>query len=65
METVIMHPKDKEQLAAIKAFAKSLKVEFETEKTKYDPAFVKKILKGSEQIKQGKGVKIAIEDLWK
>lgn len=65
METVIMHPKNEEQLAAIKAFAKALKVEFETEKNKHDPAFVKKILKGSEQIKRGKGVEIAIEDLWK
>lgn len=65
METVILHPKDKSQLAAIKAFAKAIKVDFVTEKENYDPQFVRKILKGSKDIKQGKGVKIAIEDLWK
>ena len=29
METVIMHPKNKKQLTALKAFAKSIKVDFE------------------------------------
>lgn len=29
METLIMYPKSKEQLAALKAFAKALKVPFE------------------------------------
>ena len=60
-----MHPKTKEQLAALKAVAKALKVKFETEGSTYDPAFVKKILKSREDVKNGKGVKIAIEDLWK
>ena len=65
METMIMHPKTKEQLAALKAVAKALNVEFETAKSSYDPTFVKKILKSREDIENGKGVKIAIEDLWK
>ncbi len=45
METVLIHPKNKEQLAAIKAFAKALKMEFETklEESPYKPEFVKKI----------------------
>jgi len=30
METVIMNPENKEQLSALKAFAKALKVKFET-----------------------------------
>ncbi len=30
MESVIIHPRNKEQLAAIKAFAKALKIDFET-----------------------------------
>lgn len=34
METLIMHPVNKEQLAALKAFAKALKVPFEKEKKK-------------------------------
>lgn len=65
METLILRPKTKEQLSALKAIAKALKVDFETEKSPYDPAFVKKILDGSADVKNGKGVKIAIEDLWK
>ena len=65
METLILRPKTKEQVAAFKAMAKALKVDFETEKSPYDPEFVKKILQGREDVKNGKGVKIAIEDLWK
>jgi hypothetical protein len=65
METLILRPKTKEQLSALKAIAKALKVEFETEKSAYNPEFVKKVLQGREDVKNGKGVKIAIEDLWK
>ncbi|WAC40659.1 DUF2683 family protein [Pedobacter sp. SL55] len=65
METLIIHPKNKEQLAAIKAFVKALKIDFTTEKSLYNPNFVKEILQAKEDIKNGKGVKIAIEDLWK
>lgn len=31
--------------------------------SEYDPDFVKKILDGREDVKNGKGVKIAVEDL--
>ncbi|SMC97896.1 DUF2683 family protein [Pedobacter nyackensis] len=31
----------------------------------YDPAFVKEILKSRDDIKKGRGGKIATEDLWK
>ncbi|MDT3403355.1 DUF2683 family protein [Mucilaginibacter terrae] len=65
METLIVHPKTKEQLAALKAFIKALKIDFSTEKGPYNPEFVEKILQGREDIKNGKGVKIAPEDLWK
>jgi hypothetical protein len=65
METMILHPKNKEQLSALKAIAKALKIDFETKKSTYDPEFVKDILQAREDIKNGKGVKIAIEDLWK
>ena len=65
MVTMILHPKNKEQLAALEAVARALNVEFETQKSPYDPTFVEKILKGREDIKNGKGVKIAIDDLWK
>lgn len=66
METLIMHPKTKEQLAALKAVAKVLKVEFKTEKDTYDPAFVAEILKGEKARKEGKkGLRINTENLWK
>ncbi len=65
METLILRPKTKEQLVALKTIAKVLKVDFETEKSPYDPAFVKDILQAREDFKNGRSVKIAIEDLWK
>jgi len=43
METVIMHPKNDEQLSALKAFAKALKVDFEI--SPYNTDFVAKIKK--------------------
>ena len=65
METIIVHPKNKEQLSALKAFIKALKIDFKIEKNSYTPEFVKEILQAKEDVKNGKGVKIAIEDLWK
>jgi hypothetical protein len=54
METVIMHPKNNEQLSALKAFAKALKVEFETSKSPYNPDFVAKIKTSKKQVEEGK-----------
>ncbi|MDN5287363.1 MAG: hypothetical protein JWR38_3637 [Mucilaginibacter sp.] len=65
METLIVQPKTKEQLIALKAFIKAMKIDFKSEKESYDPAFVEKIEQGREDIKNGKGVKIAVKDLWK
>jgi hypothetical protein len=67
MEAILIHPNNKEQLAAVKAFAKALKMSFETKQVEnpYNPEFVKKILQGREDVKNGKGVKIAVDDLWK
>jgi hypothetical protein len=65
METLIVYPKTKEQLVALKTFMKALKIDFKAEINTYDPQFVDKILQGKEDIKNGRGAKIAIEDLWK
>lgn len=65
METLIVQPKTKEQLTALKAFIKALKIDFKTTKDQYDPEFVEKIVQGRKDIENGKGVKIAVEDLWK
>ncbi|WP_426669703.1 DUF2683 family protein [Mucilaginibacter sp. McL0603] len=64
METLIVHPKDKKQLMAITAILKALDVDFKKE-SPYDPEFVAMIHKGTEDIKNGKGTKIKLEDLWK
>ena len=65
METLIVQPKTKEQLTALKAFIKALKIDFKSEKSSYNPDFVEKILQGREDIKNGKGIRIASKDLWK
>ncbi|HEY0244892.1 MAG TPA: DUF2683 family protein [Mucilaginibacter sp.] len=65
METLIAHPANKEQLNALKAFMKALKVDFKVEKNAYDPDFVAKIQQSRKEIKEGKGVKINVDDLWK
>jgi len=58
MEAILIHPKNKQQLKAIK-------MDFETtdSTSPYRPEFVQKILKGREDVKKGKGVKIAVKDL--
>ncbi len=67
METVIMHPESKEQLDALKAVAKALKVAFETDNSStYDPIFVAKILAGEKSKNEGeKGLRIDVKNLWK
>ncbi|RKR81331.1 hypothetical protein BDD43_1476 [Mucilaginibacter gracilis] len=53
----------KKHLTLIAELAKTLNID--VEKDPYDPAFVAKILKGDQDMKEGKGVKINIDDLWK
>ena len=65
METLIVHPDNKEQLTAMKAFMKAFKISFEEGKSPYDPEFVKMIKQGDEDLKAGKGVKVDIDNLWK
>lgn len=64
MKIITAKPKNKTQLKALKAFAKALKVEYSIEKP-YNKKFVKKILKSQKQMKEGKGVEINVEDMWK
>lgn len=65
METLIIYPKKKAQLTAVKAILKALKIEFKSERSPYSAEFAEKILQGREDIKNGKGIRIATEDLWK
>ncbi|HVW99872.1 MAG TPA: DUF2683 family protein [Candidatus Babeliaceae bacterium] len=59
METLIMHPRNKEQIAALKAIAKSWKISVET--SPYDPAFVDMIKKAE---KRGNYTTIDPADVW-
>ena len=61
METLIMHPKNKEQLLALKAIAKALKITVETKKSPYDPDFVA-MVKDAE--KRGNYKTIDVADIW-
>ena len=63
METLIVHPENKEQLVAIKAFMKALKISFKEEKSTYDPDFVTKIQESREQVKRGETRIVNIDDL--
>lgn len=65
METLIVHPENKEQLTALKAFMKALKISFEEKKSSYDKEFVEMIKQGDKDLKAGKGTKIDIDNLWK
>jgi hypothetical protein len=47
METLIMHPKNEEQLSALKAIAKAWKIGVET--SPYDPEFVAMIKKAEKR----------------
>ena len=66
METLIVHPENKEQATAIKAVLKALNIAFErkTEHT-YNSAFVKKIKKSEEDFEKGQFKTLKTEDLWK
>lgn len=70
METLTIHPKDKDQLTTVKAVLKALKVPFEKaeEESPYNPEFVAKIKQGDRDIKAGKGRKVSLDELnrlWK
>lgn len=71
MEAILLHPENKEQLEAIKAVSKALKMKFETtasDYSPYNPDFVDKIKKGDKDLKEGKGRSVTLEELdrlWK
>lgn len=65
MDLVLKNVKKKD-FPVLKSLAKSLGFEIIEEKEKpYNPEFVKEILEAEQSIKDGKGIKIKLEDLWK
>lgn len=65
METVIVHPANKEQLNALKAFMKAFKISFEDEEKTYNPEFLAKIKRSEADFKSGRYKAIKTDDLWK
>ena len=73
METLIMHPQNKEQLTALKAIAKAFKIDFQaeelTEREKtinlYGKEAVETIERGEEDIKAGRVTRIKdVKNIW-
>ena len=63
---VILKNVKKKDFPLLKKLAKSLGFEIvEKIEKPYNPEFVKEILEAEQSIKDGKGVKIKLEDLWK
>jgi len=63
---LILKNVQKEHLPLINELAKMLNVEVNLNETnKYDKKFVAEILSAEQDLKDGKGVRIKIEDLWK
>ena len=63
---VILKNVKKKDIPVLKSLAKSLGFEIEEKIEKpYNPEFVKEILEAEQSIKDGKGVSIKLEDLWK
>ena len=65
MDIVLRNVKKKD-FPVLKSLAKSLGFEIiEKIEKPYNPEFVKEILEAEQSIKDGKGIKIKMEDLWK
>lgn len=68
---IIAHPANNEQLKALKAILKALKIKFEVKKADeslYNTDFVEMVIDAENEIKEGKGTKVNSTDfdnLWK
>jgi len=63
---IILKNVKKKDFPVLKSLAKSLGFEIvEKQEKPYNPEFVKEILEAEQSIKDGKGIKIKLEDLWK
>jgi len=69
METLIVEPQNKKQLAAVKAVLKALDVNFwKTDEVPYNADFLAKIKRGDEALQRGEGKKMNVDELdelWK
>lgn len=66
MQTLIVQPKDRKELAAVKAALKTLGVSFRKEEVEpYNPEFVAKIERSKAEARAGKTTTIEPADIWK
>jgi len=60
----IVHPANTEQVNALKAFVKALKIKFEeTSPMTYDPEFVAKIQRSRKEFEEGKFIRVEKDNL--
>lgn len=67
MATIVIHPDNKEQLDAVKAFVKALKIKFETieNDSYYNREFVKRVLDAEKSAKEGNVTRIKdAKNIW-
>ncbi|WP_348824597.1 DUF2683 family protein [Flavobacterium aestuarii] len=60
---IILKNVKKKDFPVLKSLAKSLGFEIEKEEKPYNPEFVKEILEAEQSIKDGKGVRMTMEEL--
>lgn len=65
METLLVQPENQEQMKAIKAFLKVIKVNFKEQKSKpYNKEWEAKMKRSEEDHKAGRTKEIKTDDLW-
>jgi len=68
MESITIHPKNQEQASLFEQLAKTLKVPFEKAKSSdspYNAEFVAKMNESRKQTREGKTIKINLNEIWK
>nr|WP_309758435.1 DUF2683 family protein [Flavobacterium sp.] len=62
MELILKNVKKKD-LPLLKSLAKTLGFEIEKENKPYNPEFVKEILEAAKEVREGKGIRMTMEEL--
>ena len=66
MTTLTINTESQEVIKAVKALLTGFQVSYEESKSSpYNPEFVAKIEKSRQEIREGKSVKIDLDDIWK
>ncbi|WP_031526842.1 DUF2683 family protein [Dyadobacter crusticola] len=66
MTTLTITTENQEVVKAVKALLEDFHVSFKEEQEQpYNPEFVAKIESSRQQVREGKTVKIALDDIWK